>query len=161
MNKKPYESCLEPFKNEIIALRRQKRPMSCANIAKYLQEKHQINIHRQTIYDFLKVRARGFKPCKYAWGIEPDNATNQQTTEVSSVLAKSVNSAPSVPEVLKQPASVKPASSQTSESQDWENEPFEMEFSETYNLTRLPPDVAAARNKIIEEKIRAKYHLKK
>jgi hypothetical protein len=33
-----------------------------------------------------------------------------------------------------------------------------MKFSETYNLTRLSPEEAAARNKIIEEKMRAKYY---
>jgi len=69
VNGKPYQSCLAPYEDEIIALRRRKLPMSYAKIAQYLHEKHQ-----------------------------------------------------------------------------------------TYNLTRLPPEVAAARNKIIEEKMRAKYY---
>jgi len=156
MSENSYESCLEPFKAEIIALRRHKRPMSCAKIAKYLLEKHQITVHRQTIYDFLKVRAKGFKPCKYAWNIDPVNAENQPVTEASSVPARPGTTVSAVQKgTPKQPASEKTAILDTS---DWEIKPFEMEFSETYNLTRMSPEVAAARNKIIEEKIRAKYY---
>ena len=46
------------------------------------------------------------------------------------------------------------------ETLDLELPPFEMEFSETYNLTRMSPEKAEAVNKIIEEKIRAKWHKK-
>ena len=158
---KTYQSCLAPFENEIIALRRKKPPTPYAKIVEYMQEKHKIKVCRETIFSFLKIRARGFKKCRYAESIELSNAAILQT-KGSTVSAKPQTSISSeaVPKVSKQPATEKPTSSQTSESQDWENEPFEMEFSETYNLTRLPPDVAAARNKIIEEKIRAKYYKK-
>jgi len=117
--------------------------------------------YRETIFSFLKIRARGFKKCRHAESIELSNAAILQT-EVSTVSAKPQTSISSevVPKVSKQPATEKPTTLQIPESHDWENEPFEMEFSETYNLTRLPPDVAAARNKIIEEKIRAKYYKK-
>jgi len=33
-----------------------------------------------------------------------------------------------------------------------------MKFSETYSLTRMSPEEAAIKNRIIEEKIRAKYY---
>jgi hypothetical protein len=60
--------------------------------------------------------------------------------------------------IQKQPVTGKTAKSEISEISDWEIEPFEMEYSETYNLTRLSPEVAEARNKIIEQKIWEKYH---
>ena len=143
MSEKPYQSCLEPFNEEIIALRRRKRPMSYAKIVKYLQDKHQITVHRQTVYDFLKVRAKGFKPCKFAWNIEPVSAANQPTTEVPQVLIK--------PEVSPIRETPKPAADKPKIS-ELASRPFEMEFSETYNLTRLPFEEAEAMNKIIEEK---------
>jgi len=75
---KKYQSCLVPFENEIIALRRKRPPMPYSKIAEYLKEKHQVSIRRQTIETFLKIRAKGFKSCKYAWNI---NEGNQPSTE--------------------------------------------------------------------------------
>jgi len=149
----PYQSCLEPFENEIIALRDRRRPASCAKIAAHLKEKHQINITRQAILKFLKVRAKGFKKCRYVESIKQAIAANQ-TTEASLVTVEPQTTVTSMQEVSKQPATETPTT-KTSEFG-----PFEMEFSETYNLTRLSPEEAAARNKIIEEKMRAKYHKK-
>ena len=159
MNKgTPYQSCLEPFENEIIALRDRRRPVSCAKIAAYLKEKHQIIITRQAIQKFLKVRAKGFKPCQYVESIKRAIAVNQLATEAPSVPARpgaSVSAAQK--ETPKQPATEKPTKPETPEV---EFKPFKMEYCETYNLTRLPPDMAEAKNKIIEEKIRAKWYKK-
>jgi hypothetical protein len=157
MTGKPYQSCLIPFENEIVALRRLNPPMSYAKIAKHLYDKHQITVHRQTILEFLKVRAKGFKPCKYAWNIEPA-AANQPTTEVPSVSAK--------PEVVlaiqektqEQPVTETPTTSKNLELPEVLRRPFEMKFSETYNLTRISPEEAEIANKIIEQKMWEKYH---
>ena len=149
---KTYQSCLAPFENEIIALRRRKLPMPYAKIAEYMQTKHQIKVCRETIYSFLKIRAKGYKRCKFAWDIEPVNAENQQTTEEPPVSIKPIVSP--IRETPK-PSIDKPKISELA------SRPFEMEFSETYNLTRLPPEEAEAMNKIIEEKMRAKWHKNK
>ena len=160
----PYQSCLEPFEAEIIALRDKRRPVSCAKIAAYLKEKHQISITRQAIQKFLKVRAKGFKPCRYAESIKRAIAANQSTTEVPPVSAKPRTAVSEVPEKAQKQAvteTSKTATPKASGIDDWENEPFEMEFSETYNLTRLPPEEAERRNKIIEQKIWEKWHKNK
>jgi len=49
----PYQSCLEPFIDEIVGLRQsqRKRPVSCAKIAKYMNDKHKITVTRQAITD--------------------------------------------------------------------------------------------------------------
>ena len=172
MNKgTPYQSCLEPFEDEIVSMRRRKRPVSCAKIAKYMQEKHQITVTRQAIYEFLKIRAKGFKSCQYAWSIEVANAANQLTTEVPSVSAKPETTVSAVHEkTQKQPvtekpiisekptALEKPTTSENPETHEVVFKPFEMKFSETYNLTRMSPEEAAIKNKIIEQKIWEKYH---
>jgi len=75
---KPFQSCLIPYEVEIISLRRKKPPVSYARIAEILREKYQITIRRENIFRFVKVRAKGFKSCKYAWNI---NANNQPSTE--------------------------------------------------------------------------------
>ena len=79
---KKYQSSLVPYENEIIALRRKRPPIPYSQIAELLREKYQITIRRETIHNFLKVRAKGFKSCKYAASI---NANNQPTTKVPSV----------------------------------------------------------------------------
>jgi len=78
---KKYESCLTPFENEILDLRRKRPPVSFPKIAEYLKEKHQISVRRQTIETFLKIRARGFKTCKYVAAIEQLNAVNPPVAE--------------------------------------------------------------------------------
>jgi hypothetical protein len=78
---KKYESCLAPFENEILDLRRKRPPVSFPKIAEYLKEKHQISVRRQTIETFLKIRARGFKTCKYVAAIEQLNAVNPPAAE--------------------------------------------------------------------------------
>jgi integrase len=58
---KPFQSCLIPFEQEILDLRGRKRPASYARIAEVLREKHQIQVCRETIFKFVKVRSRGRK----------------------------------------------------------------------------------------------------
>jgi len=87
---KKYKSCLVPFENEIVVLRRKKPPTPYSQIAEYLKEKHQISVRRQTIETFLKIRAKGFKRCKYAESIDAAIAANQPTTEVPSVQKQTV-----------------------------------------------------------------------
>jgi len=143
---KKYQSCLIPFENEIVDLRLKRPPMPYSQIAEYLKEKHKISVCRHTILGFLKRRAKGFESCKYAECIKLASAENQSATEVSRVST--------VQKASKPPAKEKPAM----ETPELEIKPFEMEFSETYNLTRMSPEEAAIKNKIIEEKIRAKYY---
>jgi len=140
-----YRSSLMPYENEIVALRRKRPPMSFPKIAAYLREKHQITVHPQTILDFLKVRTKGCKPCKYAWDIEPVNANNQPTTEVTlAQKAPSLQTTkPVVEDKPNQTVMLRP-----------EERAFDFPFSETYNLHRVSPEEAAARLKKLEEKRR-------
>ena len=144
MGGKPYQSCLAPFENEILGLRRRRRPMSCAQIAEHMKEKHKIQVSRGTVLNFLKVRAKGFKPCKYAECIEPINDVTPLTTELPSLSKQTVSE---IRETPKQPVVVKRASTPT-ESKKILN----MQWSDVYNLTRMSDEEAAARNKRIEEK---------
>ena len=86
---------------------------------------------------------KGYKPCKYAWNIEPINDVNQLTTEVPSFPKQTVSKAP---ETSKQSVEVKPAKPAEPETE------FKMQWSDVYNLHRLPPEEAAERNRRIEEK---------
>lgn len=91
---KAYQSCLIPYENEIVSLRRQKRPVPYSQIAEYLKEKYNITVRRQTIEKFLKVRARGFRRCKYAWAIEIENAESQTAIETPPLQKKTVSETP-------------------------------------------------------------------
>jgi hypothetical protein len=87
---KPYQSCLIPYEDEIITLRRKRPPMPYSQIAELLREKYQVKVCRETIFYFIKLRVKkGYKPCKYdAWDIEPKTMNNQPTTEVPSIQKK-------------------------------------------------------------------------
>ena len=65
MSGKPYQSCLIPHEEEIIALRQQRPPMPYAQIAAVLREKHGLVIQRAAIFKFVKVRSRRRKVYGY------------------------------------------------------------------------------------------------
>jgi len=142
---KKYQSCLVPFENEILTLRRLKPPMSFPQIAEYLKEKHQISVRRQTIETFLKIRVKGFKQCKYAWGINPINSVSQRITEVQPLPKQTVSE---VRETPKQSVAVNTATT----TEQPRKKILNMEWSDVYNLTRMSDEEAAERNKRIEEK---------
>ena len=144
---KPYQSSLIPYADEIISLRRKRPPMPYSKIAELLCTKYQLAVCRETIFYFIKLRVKkGYKPCKYdAWDIEPVDTNNQPTTEVP------LKQKPTIVQTPKPAAQDKTEpTAQTVDS----SKPgrFEMQFSETYNLTRLPPEEAAAWRKKLEEK---------
>jgi len=149
---KKYQSCLAPFKDEILTLRGTIPPTPYSKIADILKEKHRVSVRRGAIHSFLNTLAKGFKPCKLTESIKLANAANQPTIEEPPVLIK-----PEISPIRETPkqATDKPKISELA------SRPCEMEFSETYNLTRLPPEEAEAMNKIIEEKMRAKWHKNK
>ncbi len=62
---KPYQSCLIPHENEIIVLRQRRPPMPYAQIAELLSEKYHVDVCRETIFKFLRVRSRGCKVFSY------------------------------------------------------------------------------------------------
>ena len=140
-----YRSRLIPYENEIVALRRKRPPVPFSKIAEYLREKYQVSVHRQTILDFLKVRAKGYKTCKYAWDVEPVEADNPSTTIVPS-LRNNPSIQPQKPSTQDKPEPTAQPVDSTKPRR------FEMPFSETYNLTRVSPEEAAVRLKKLEEK---------
>jgi hypothetical protein len=137
---KPYQSCLSPHGDEIIVLRRRRPPMPYSQIASLLREKYQIVVRREAIYSFIKIRAKqGSKTCKYAWSVEPSDASNKPTMVTPSLQNPAALPKPPVSDKPKQTGEHKPKT-------------FNMPFSETYNLTRLTPEELATRRKKLEEK---------
>ena len=144
MSETNYGSCLAPFEREIITLRKRRPPMSFPKIAEYLKQEHKISVRRQTIEAFLKVRAKGYKPCKYAWLIEPESAANQPATETPSLKKQTAfqTSKPKIEGITK-PTALSQADG------------FKMEFSEHYNLHRLTDEQAEAyRQQLKAEKLK-------
>ena len=123
MARKPYQSALIPYEDEIIALRHRRPPTSYARIAELLLQKYKLSICRETIFRFVKVRSRGRKVYSYQRDVAPASS-------------KSVKPAP-------QPAD--PGSRPPPKPK------FEFEYSERYNLTRLSDEEAEARRKKLEE----------
>jgi len=123
MARKPYQSALIPYEDEIIALRHRRPPTSYARIAELLLQKYKLSICRETIFRFVKVRSRGRKVYSYQRDVAPASS-------------KSVKPAP-------QPAD--PGSRPPPKPK------FEFKYSERYNLTRLSDEEAEARRKKREE----------
>src|SRR5437667_5648373 len=65
MARKPYQSALIPYEDEIIALRHRRPPTSYARIADLLFQKYKLSVCRETIFRFVKVRSRGRKVYSY------------------------------------------------------------------------------------------------
>ena len=145
MSGKPYQSCLIPYENEIVSLRRKRPPVSYSRIAELLREKYQITISKAGIFLFIKRRIKKeFKPCKYdAWDIELQEVTCTPTMEAASARNQATSLKPSVSEIPKPVVKYQP--------RDFHEI---MRYSEIYNLTRVSPEEAAARNKQLEEEER-------
>ncbi len=123
MSVKPYKSSLLPYEDEIVSLRSRKPPMPYAEIAQLLRQKYNLTIQRAAIFKFIKVRSRGRK--MYCYG---GRSTAKESASLQTPPPRTDRRSGSSP---------KPR--------------FEFAYSERYNLTRLPPDVAAARRKKLEE----------
>ncbi len=96
--------------------------MPYSQISELLSQKYQIKVCRETVFKFLRVRFRGRKMFAFRRSPVPEES-------------KSAHS-------LLKPA--KPGAQPPKPE-------FEFKYSERYNLTRLPPEVAAARRKKLEE----------
>jgi hypothetical protein len=139
---KPYQSCLLPYENEIITLRRKKPPMPYSQIAELLRDKYQLTVRRGTIYSFMEIRAKESyknKVCKHAWNMELKNTNYPPTTEAPSLQTTK----PAVTDKSKPTVVLNP-----------EERAFDFPFSETYNLHRVSPEEAEARLKKLKEKER-------
>ena len=120
---KPHKSILIPYEQEIASLRRRRPPMPYTQIADLLRHKYQLVIQPPAIFKFLKVRSRGHKVFGYA-----RNVSIEKHPSVLSSPQPAVSASGSPPKPV-----------------------FEFPYSERYNLHRLPPEVAAARRKKLEE----------
>ena len=133
MVRKPYQSALIPYEDEIIALRHRRPPTSYARIADLLFQKYKLSVCRETIFRFVKVRSRGRKVYGYTRNASADKS--------ASVLAAPQPAAGSLPlAAVAVTAERKPP-----------KPTFRFTPSKRYNLTRLPPEEAAARRKKLEE----------
>ena len=86
MVRKPYQSALIPYEDEIIALRHRRPPTSYAQIADLLFQKYKLSVCRETIFRFVKVRSRGRKVYAYT--------RNASAEKSASVLAAPQPAAP-------------------------------------------------------------------
>ena len=122
MSGKPFQSCLVSYQDEIAILRSQKPPMSYARIADLLRQKYGLTVRRAAIGKFVKARSGGRKVYFFR-------------REAAAKKRPFPGYPPQVPPTGDKPP--KPT--------------FEFKFSDRYNLTRLPPEEAAARRKKLEE----------
>ncbi len=97
--------------------------MPYVQIAELLRQKHNLIIQAPAIFKFVKVRSRGRKVYSYQRVVIPKTPVPKPPS--------------------KQRTSIAPTST--------EKPKFEFKWSDRYNLTRLPPEVAAARRKKLEE----------
>jgi hypothetical protein len=133
MTGKPFQSKLIPYKNEIAVLRSERPPASYARIANVLKERHGLSIQRAAIAKFVKVRSGGRK----VYFIRKDMAARramspQPVTQVQGMAASG-------------------QSADLSSNQEPATPKWNFQYSQRYNLTRLPPEEAAARRKKLEE----------
>ena|SRR5206468_3714012 len=134
MARKPYQSTLIPYEDEIIALRHRRPPTSYAQIANLLFQKYKLSICRETIFRFVKVRSRGRKVYGYTRNALPEKSAPVQPTSR-----------------LADPASLPRPTAPVNAEKRSSNIEFRFTPSERYNLTRLPPEEAAAIRKKLEE----------
>jgi hypothetical protein len=120
---KPYRSSLIPCEDEIISLRRCRPPMPYAQIAELLRQEHNLVIQAPAIFKFIKVRSRGRKVYSFQRIVSPRKPQFIPLSKKSSNAGSASDPEPK----------------------------FEFKWSDRYNLTRLPPEVAAARRKKLEE----------
>lgn len=149
---KPYQSCLIPYIDEILAMRLQEPPMPYVQIAALLQEKYQISIQRAAIQKFLKMRARGYKPCRYAGKIARNNRLN---IEVKAGKKPQVIQAPKSRN-LPIKSDLKPKET-AANSSTFDPSKVELSgYSETYNLHRPnnPEELEIYRQYLRKEKIK-------
>ena len=143
---KPFNSILAEYEGEIIKLRSKRPPMPFSKIVEYLQKEHGIEVRRQTVYQYLKVRAKGYKPCKLVEAIIK-NADTQATPEVLPVTAAPKQTVLGTSEAQKPTI----AENRKSETAPTPKE-FSMKWSDNYNLNRVSEEEAANALKIIEER---------
>jgi hypothetical protein len=121
---RPYHSSLVPYEDEILELRNRKPPTPYRQIAELLFQRYQLKICRETIFKFIRARSRARKMFCYK--------RRPTLKELKSGHKPSQRA-------------VTHAASKTK---------FEFEYSERYNLKRLPPEEAAA----IRKKLEAEGH---
>jgi hypothetical protein len=112
---KPFQSVLIPYEDEINILRRRRPPYSYARIAIILHEKYQLDVCRETIFKFVKARARGRK----VYAIYGAPLPKHNDTPAVSLLSKSQPSPP-------------------------KKRVFDYTPSDRYNLTRISAEEAKA-----------------
>ena len=120
---KAYQSSLIPYKDEIFELRRRRPPVTYAQIADFLQQKHNLRVCRETVFKFVRVRCRRRKVLLY----EPNDAELERVPVTTVSTPAKVGSRPTP----------KPR--------------FQFTPSDRYNLKRLPKEEAAAIRKKLEE----------
>ena len=121
---RPYHSSLIPYEDEILELRHRKPPIPYRQIADMLFHKYQLRICREPIFKFIKVRSRTRKMFGYK---RLPSAKRLKAGKESLQGDKAIS----------------------------ESKPkFEFQYSERYNLKRLPPEEAAA----IRKKLEAEGH---
>jgi len=135
---KPYQSKLIPYADEIFTMRRKRPPMPYSQIASLLNEKYQLSIGRQGVFEFFKRRVIK-KPKQYKY-----DAKDYQPTTVNVIEHPQAETPPlNKPFIeISRPVAVQPD----------DDDDIGMQYSDVYNLNRVSTEESEARLKIIKER---------
>jgi hypothetical protein len=139
---KPFQSVLIPFEEEIRALRSRRPPVSYAEIARILNQRHGIAVTYNAVFNFVRVRSKG-KQTSYLFGPPWHRVKKPLADKGTKPLPLSCLPNSDIPQERK----AKDAVSRP-------RRPVTFTFSEQYNLTRLTPEEAAALEKELDEELK-------
>jgi hypothetical protein len=91
-NGPPWQSCLIPYEEEILELRRRRPPMPFDQIATRLATKYGLKVHLDTVHSFVKVRlglyrenSRRRSPIRTVVGNQPASIPQAKESEWDSL----------------------------------------------------------------------------
>lgn len=139
---KPFQSVLIPFEEEIRGLRRRRPPVSYAEIAHILNQRHGIAVTYNAVFNFVKVRSKG-KRSSYLFGPPWHRVRNPLSDQKTTSVTLGNPSTSDFPQGRK-----------AEDALSRPRRPVAFSFSDQYNLTRLTPEEAAALEKKLDEELK-------
>ena len=140
---KPFQSVLIPFEDEIRALRHRRPPVSYAEIARILNQRHGIAVTYNAVFNFVKVRSKG-KRTSYLFG--PPWHRSERLIASPSERQPPILGHRSTSDI--------PQGRKAEDAVSRPRRPVSFTFSQEYNLTRLTPEEAAALEKKLDDELK-------
>jgi hypothetical protein len=139
---KPFQSVLIPFEEEIRGLRSRRPPVSYAEIARILNQRHRIAVTYNAVFNFVKVRSKG-KRTSYLFGPPWHPIRDSLPRQAKKPLTLGYQGNNDIPQGRRAEDAVSRP-----------RRPVAFTFSEQYNLTRLTPEEAAALEKKLDDELK-------